>query len=240
MNSNFFIKPGYIANEVNLTWEETPQDYWTTGRLASSLVFQYYVYEAAATLFKDRQMKSFMDVGCGPGTKVKHFFSSLTDDIIVVDQPTLKELVHQQLGDVTFIGADLGEIDLELDEAKDMIICADVVEHLINPDACMTYIHRSLNKGGIAIISTPERDYLRGRDCNECTKPSHVREWNSAEFTKYVESHGFKIIRHVCYPQAHRESSLFQLARQTPKILWQNIPFLAKRLGGCQAVICTV
>lgn len=240
MNSNYFIKPGYITNEINQTWEESPQEYWTDERLKSSLLYQYYVYQTVAILFKEHQMKRLMDVGCGPATKIKHFFTSLTNDITLIDQPTVEPLIRQQLDDFEFISTDLGTIELELDVKQDMIICADVVEHLMNPDSCMKFIYSSLQSDGIAIFSTPERDFLRGKDSNQCQKPSHVREWNSTEFASYLKSHGFTIIQHDWFPQARIQSTLFQISRQIPNKLWQNIPLLARRLGGCQMVICTL
>jgi hypothetical protein len=44
------------------------------------------------------------------------------------------------------------------------------------------------------VLSTPERDLRRGRDhMGPPDNSSHVREWNAAEFSAYLQSRGFVI-----------------------------------------------
>jgi hypothetical protein len=60
--------------------------------------------------------------------------------------------------------------------------------------------------GGLLLISTPERNALRGRNCLHCPHPMHVREWTLAEFARYLASRGLEIIDHRLLPQQRTSS----------------------------------
>jgi SAM-dependent methyltransferase len=134
---------------------------------------------------------------------------------------------------VRFIAADLSEIDIDLDRKFDLIICADVLEHLLNPNPCLEFIGRHIISNGVAILSTPERDNLRGKDSDHSPHPAHVREWSGQEFREYLEHQGWAIRQYHLYPQA-RLNPIEQIAW---KILGSG--FLRRRWASCQAVVCT-
>jgi len=76
-----------------------------------------------------------------------------------------------------------------------------VIEHLLNPDFLLDYIKSKLAINGTVILSTPERNRLRGVKCNCSPNLHHVREWSFDEFERYLESEGFQIIDHFLqYP----------------------------------------
>ena len=56
----------------------------------------------------------------------------------------------------------------------------------------MSEIIKYLKKDGYLIISTPERELLRGKN-NLAPGKYHVREWNKEEFTNFLNS--FKIFK---------------------------------------------
>jgi len=64
------------------------------------------------------------------------------------------------------------------DGAFDMIVCADVIEHVDKPIAMLTEIRRLLKPGGAAVISTPIRISEKPLD------RFHVQEWYPAEFAE--------------------------------------------------------
>jgi hypothetical protein len=82
----------------------------------------------------------------------------------------------------------------------DILICADVIEHLVDPDELLNWI-QNLNFNYL-VISTPDRDKLKlyqwpaeqsqsGPPVNE----GHIREWNFEEFEAYI-SQFFEIKKH--------------------------------------------
>jgi SAM-dependent methyltransferase len=81
------------------------------------------------------------------------------------------------------------------------VLCADVIEHLLDPDPCLDFMRRHLAPGGLLLISTPERIALRGKDCMDCPHPMHVREWSFAEFGRFLASRRFEVADHLLLPQ---------------------------------------
>ena len=79
---------------------------------------------------------------------------------------------------------------------SELVVCCDVIEHLVNPDLLLTYIKDRMDVNGIAVISTPERDRLRGKGSNSSPNKYHIREWNFKEFAQYLENRDFEIINH--------------------------------------------
>jgi SAM-dependent methyltransferase len=130
-----------------------------------------------------------------------------------------------------FRGMDLEAPDgTDLHGAFDLVICADVVEHLLDPDPCVRFLGALLRPDGIAVVSTPERDIMRGPACITSPKAVHVREWNASEFAEYLGAHGFTIRRHVLLPKG-RVSRVQRLVRLLPR--------RSADLNGCQMVVCT-
>jgi hypothetical protein len=67
----------------------------------------------------------------------------------------------------------------------DLVICADVIEHLDNPDDLLDFIDDIDFR--LLIISTPERDGQAGKnDFGPPENTSHYREWNAVEFKNYL------------------------------------------------------
>ena len=110
------------------------------------------MYQLARSLLRQRGARSFLDVGAGPGTKLAELIAPLCSDLVLVDQPSSRELARQLLPGARFIAANLDSIDLQLGRGFDLIACADVLEHLENPVPCLHFIRNHLNPGGIALL----------------------------------------------------------------------------------------
>lgn len=211
--NNFFIKEGYVSNLAAQTLDTEPSDqYWTSERIEYSFRYQHHVYLLAARLAARNQYRIGMDLGCGPGTKAARILSKALPEIILVDQPSSAILADRSLPDARFIGTDLETCEVDLDEQMDLIICADVVEHLFDPLPCISFARDNLKPAGMAVFSTPERDIFRGPNCMSSPHPAHVREWNFAEFRALLEHSGFQIVKHLTLPM-ERLSPLEEFAR---------------------------
>lgn len=231
--TDFFIKEDYKSRDQNLTLDTgVDPKYWTEARVREAGQFQYYVYEYCLKLIKKHKLKSFMDVGCGAPVKVKQLISPHCPTITLVDQPTTKRIANKILPSARFISADLETIEMPLPEKHHIIVCADVLEHLVNPDMCMNFINANLEEEGFLVISTPERDFLRGENCMASPKPEHVREWNRDEFSQYIQSHKVNILEQFLVPQ--KKASFFEnVARQMTGHFIQ-----VNKWKSCQFVVC--
>lgn len=201
--SAYEIKPGYIPQPVARSRESKPGDYWTPERIAAAGVYQHHVYSLAASIVAENEFETVADFGCGVGDKLRAFFGHLRP--VGFDQPTLASLVSERNPCVEFHPIDLEQPSDALERARgeghrfDLTICADVLEHLLDPDPAMGLIRRATR--GLAVFSTPDRDIVRGPDTDRCEKPEHVREWNSPEFASFVRSRGFEILSHDLVPR---------------------------------------
>lgn len=225
MPDRYFIKDGYVPQVAAHTVEAAPGAYWQPWRVQQASAFQFDVYRAARKMADATGALTVADVGCGTGWKLNHFFRGFP--ALAFDQPTLAEVVHRHAPEAEFRPIDLacpGTSDVSLD----LVICADVVEHLLDPDPCMEFL-RSLT-GRFCFLSTPERDIVRGPDCMGSTKDVHVREWNASEFASYVSSRGFEILRHELLPPARLDES--EMARRSQS------PHKTRAWHGCQLVVC--
>ena len=229
---DYSIRTDYQENPVQNTYDLSGDpSYWNAKRLDSAASYQWDVYEAAANLMRENGFTRLLDVGCGPPVKLRALMPSGLD-ICLVNQPNLVSHASQLLPAARFYAANL-ECDLPaLEESFDLVLCADVIEHLIDPDPCLDFMKRHLAPGGLLLISTPERHSLRGKDCTRCSHPMHVREWSFDEFVRFLSSRGLKVVDHRLLPQQRTNAArkawgelLVALCRPPP---WYS----------CQLAIC--
>lgn len=191
---SYQIKPGYVCNEYRPFTEHpsTQQD-----RHLSS-VAQYYVYKAALSLSRGIAARRVLDVGCGMGLKLKEFFYAEFELFGVDTLPAVLE-ARKEMPKGIFLEEDLQNPRFGLKEhisKADIIVCADVIEHVENPDAVLNFIREFAGPDTFILLSTPERDLLHGHSNNQPRNPFHVREWNFSEFSAYLRTSGFAIESH--------------------------------------------
>ncbi|MCO6494985.1 MAG: hypothetical protein J5I91_04810 [Bacteroidetes bacterium] len=174
----YSIKRGYIHRKKALVFDD------------SSLTneFQQEVYQRAEEIYQEKKLKGILDIGCGSGYKLIRFFENEPTAGVELDSALLKEKYPDKLW-----------FDYENKEwktfAAGMLICADVIEHVYEPDSFLEELS-SLTQVKYFIFSTPDRaldksPWVYGPPNNEC----HFREWTFSEFEKFVSRY-FQIIEH--------------------------------------------
>lgn len=194
MSKEYSIKPGYQSQLANYTISTDGDPYWTELRVQMSRFYQYAVYRLARQLIIGHKINSVIDIGCGVGTKLFDLIVPFCPNVTGVDQPEAIHYCKDTYGIGHFFVDDLEHPDKSLYDQYGLIICADVIEHLFDPDPLVELIKHISGKGSWIVLSTPERDKLRGKDCMQSTKREHVREWNAAEFKVYLESRGLQVV----------------------------------------------
>lgn len=188
---SFFIRSGYRSRDrVEYFLDETDD----------TVTWQPDVYPYAAARAKELGCDVMIDIGCGQAGKL----ASLAGEY-----PTW-----------SFVGVDFGdnlvwcrdnhpfgewiEADLESSERlpidpslvrRSIVVCSDVIEHLLNPTPTLALIRGLLMDGSAAaVLSTPARECRSGYDTpGPPRNPSHVREWASDEFQALLRASGFEI-----------------------------------------------
>ena len=153
-----------------------------------------------------------IDVGCGSGTKLEILHRQLPDVRFVgIDRPGAIEICRNKYNFGEWYVDDVENPDPALSNIKgELVICADVIEHIIDPDKLLHYLKHMVTLGGYIIQSTPERDLVRGQDATSPGNKYHVREWNYHELESYLENRGFVILSHFLqYPIRFTFNGLF-------------------------------
>lgn len=237
-SDGYKIRPDYVPrpSAPGLDDPQTGLAYWTPERVSNAPRYQWHVYRWADRVARERGCRRILDAGCGIGVKLAGMLAGPQRELWGVDQPSAVEAAERIAPGPSYWGTDLDAPDLHRSGPPgrfDLIICADVLEHLGDPDVLLGFIRDRLAPGAPALLSTPDRDRLRGRNCTRSLKPDHVREWSREEFTAYVQSRGFRVMQSRVMPQDEQPlagsvmaEALFRL-RVRPRSPW-----------ACHAVLC--
>jgi hypothetical protein len=152
--------------------------------------WQKEVYEKASEIYTLNGFNSVVDLGCGSAYKLLNYFPKEAKLIGVEEEITYNWLTKE------FPDNDWLKFsnDLQL-ESFDLLVCSDVVEHIVDIFSFMDWIEKQPWK--IGVLSTPDRSLLY--DASHKGPPgngSHVREWTFQEFNDFV-SQWFKVEEHL-------------------------------------------
>jgi SAM-dependent methyltransferase len=177
--ANYFIHDGYQ--------HRTEIKYFDDSKLADE--WQREVYQFARETFDGKQLAKVCDIGCGSAYKLIKNFGHC--DFVGLDVSSTclwlrKKYPHFRWMEVDFANPPSLQADL--------VIAADVIEHLLEPNALLSYI-AAFNPRYI-VFSTPDRNLFRaGTHNGPPLNPAHVREWSFAEFEAYIDSR-FEVLEH--------------------------------------------
>ena len=161
------------------------------------------VYLHARQWANELGLRSVVDVGTGGGFKLMKYFEDM--DTLGIDMPQTVAWLRE-----TYPKRAWAIAPMEHAPWCDMVICSDVIEHLVDPEPLLAFIKQCRAKA--IVISTPDRDKLAehswgGPPRNLC----HVREWSFKEFGEYMGQH-FTVIKQF-YPEAMPTSTMCVFAR---------------------------
>ena len=150
--------------------------------------FQNDVYKAAKKYAERSGYKTILDMGCGSGFKLMKYF--LSYDTVGIDVAETVRFLKDKYPTRTWLTT-----DESLSVKADMVICSDVIEHVLDPDQLLKKILSFSPK--TIVISTPDRKLLDMSDYFGPPRNSHhIREWTFNEFREYLSDH-VKIIDQV-------------------------------------------
>lgn len=188
-----YLTRGYV--------QRVPPEYFVD-EYDSGITWQPDVYPEMLALARKHDRSVVIDLGCGRALKLVALCEQDPDlDIIGVDFGTNIDWCREHLPIGRWLDADLESattLPLSAEEiARSVIVCSDVLEHLVDPRPAMRLICRLLTQGAAcAVLSTPARDKRAGAEhMGPPFNPSHVREWTQEEFHAFVASFSMEIER---------------------------------------------
>ncbi|MEK7570689.1 MAG: class I SAM-dependent methyltransferase [Patescibacteria group bacterium] len=181
-----------------------------------------------------------LDVGCWTGNLgkfLKEKKDCIVDGIDVADEPLQKA---KKNGYRETYKINLNNDPLRLDQLKkyDVIIFADVLEHLVNPPAILSQMKKKLKTDGTVIISLPNVAFLLNRllllfgkwDYREfgTLDKTHLRFYTIDSVQKMVESAGFTVTKVKPYNQFGLLRYIAPLTALFPSLFAYQILLVAK------------
>jgi 2-polyprenyl-3-methyl-5-hydroxy-6-metoxy-1,4-benzoquinol methylase len=150
-------------------------------------------YRFASSFVKGKRV---LDISCGEGYGSDALAKAGAASVTGVDiSAAAVEHAKTKYGLNALVG-NAEDIPLE-DGSVDVVVSFETVEHVPHPDAFIAQCHRVLSRGGILIMSTPERrNYSPHGRWNE----AHVSEMTEEEF---LDKLGERFVIEKIYTQSH-------------------------------------
>ncbi len=152
-----------------------------------------------------------LDIGCGEGFGSRYLFDNGAVEVLGIDiDPQLIERAKDKYGrdGVEFAAQRAEELDHHT-KKFDLVTCFQVLEKSTNPDQLLHQIHKILNSGGEAVISTVNR--VRFSNLTEApAEASHVAEFDEIEFKAMIKRHFGKAEFHSLVCTRDGYTKLFQ------------------------------
>lgn len=150
-------------------------------------IWQPDVMVIAAFLARRFGCKSIVDIGCGRGQNLIPYFGEF--EITGVDYGDNIQYCRDTYPQGTWITCDLENEVPDIPHAlltRSVVVCSDVIEHLINPTALAQNLTAIGICSPIVILTTPDRERTYGYDQNGPPGNSHhTREWTLIELGRW-------------------------------------------------------
>lgn len=150
----------------------------------------YFFYEHLARYRFARQYVGpdtrLLDIGCGDGYGTFYLAAHVKEALgIDIDAEPIRHANEKyRLANLSYRQVLPNDWQLPPDSV-DVATCFEVFEHVQEPDQLIARISGVLRKGGIAILSTPNKD-VYGENLPD---PYHVKEYSLNEFRDIVGTH---------------------------------------------------
>ena len=155
-----------------------------------------------STLLKARPPSKILDLGCSSGLLAERL-QQMGHQVTGVDVIEIPGVVERTSA---FFKADLNEgIPPEVGTGFDVVLAADVLEHLVNPGALMKQVRDVLSPDGVALFCVPNIAHWYPRlrstlgmfdyDQRGILDSTHLRFFTRRSIRKLIERQGFTIRR---------------------------------------------
>jgi glycosyltransferase involved in cell wall biosynthesis/2-polyprenyl-3-methyl-5-hydroxy-6-metoxy-1,4-benzoquinol methylase len=184
------------AREINALYEDV---------LHNHVIWQPDVYAESRAVAEQFGIKHIIDVGCGNGEKLVHYFPVEEFQTVGLDFHGSLILSNNTYPDRKWVECDLNSYrDLtsvfnEMNtDVPVLLILSDVIEHVPDPRLLLSQLRTVLlrNTANRLVLSTPDRAMLDYKSYGSYPENrAHVREWTHDELVSLCQAAGFQIER---------------------------------------------
>ena len=121
-----------------------------------------------------------LEVGCGEGRGVELLAPRVTEYVAIDKIGNIIKLLRRKHPDIEFIQSRVPPFDDIPTAQFDTVISFQVIEHIKNDRLFLEEIYRVLRPGGVALLTTPNRDKTLTRN------PWHEREYVATELQQHA------------------------------------------------------
>lgn len=146
-------------DELEKIWDMLPPGYYDNGNIGQNL-WHFLKFKAIAFVLP-KNPKTLLDVGCADGYLLKKISALLPGTKIYgVDvSRKLIETAKLRSPKIKFAVADVHNLPFPNDKF-DVILCTEVLEHLVSPEIALEEMKRVVKKGGSIIIELDSGNFL--------------------------------------------------------------------------------
>lgn len=193
-----------VAREINALYEDAPHN---------NVVWQPDVYAEARVVADQCGIRRIVDVGCGNGEKLIHFFPSEQFQTTGLDFHGSLALASGTFPSANWVECDLNSSrdlarifdEMNPDEPV-LLILSDVIEHLLDPRLLLAQLRTVLMRhvSNRLVLSTPDRVLLDYKSYGAYPENrAHVREWTHEELAAFCKAAGF-LVEHCGHTRANQ------------------------------------
>ena len=151
---------------------------------------------------REKSKLRILDLGCGNGSFTNFLASQGFEVIGIEESASGVELAQQNYPNCQFINGSIYNLELpELEHSFDLVISAEVVEHLFFPRELPRIAKKLLKPGGHLILTTPYHGYFKNIALSLSGKidahftalwdGGHIKFFSVKTLTQLVTSEGF-------------------------------------------------
>jgi len=219
--SYFAVDRRTDAEYLGNIYETLPKDYWNNLSDQS-----HFISLLSSTIGNIKPNGDLWDIGCGDGRILQGLKGSWTKSGI---EPGLEGVHIAKARGLNVLHGTASSINLK--NVADVVICIDVMEHLLNPQLEIASMHQMLRPGGVLILFTGDAGSLNARLNREnwyylnCI--GHVCVFTKKAIKILLENSGFK----VCEIRTHNHDGSLTFIKWIYFTIKNKISKLLKRTG---------
>lgn len=145
-----------------------------------------------------------LDIGCGEGVLLEEA-KSLGFDVTGVDYSEYAvEVCHKK--NLNAICLDIESQELPFNEEFDIVIAAEIIEHLFDYYRFLASVNNCLKEEGLLFLTTPNSSwfvcrvlYLLGKTPTEIDSLQHIRFFSLSYLLRLCRDQGFKLEKNLAY-----------------------------------------